>query len=316
MTRRPSYPRLPLVLVAGAGLLLILVAWFLSSDFFVAVLINTGTATLLFSALYVVQRDFLEGRVESLERSTEKAIEQVARSVEDVRRDFTIALESLSEATREKLARENEEDIATVDGFSSAPSFLSAWALFERALDLQAISKDGIRVRLPGSYDRLRFKPDTTQLEDQFLITIETLGGQRLSNTITWTKEEPTDDMFVRVARELKRQGLYGGDKSFDATNIMSQLAKTIEVPLKARAGLGRASPDIGPVIELIGPQWAVTEHGIEGLDHYYVIARGAVSRDNWEWHMSQKTWVDSDEISEALDVARGMWSTEDVGGE
>jgi hypothetical protein len=195
--KRSAYPRMPLVVVGFVGAALIFIAWFLSSDFAIAVLINLGTATMLFSALYVVQRSVLERRVESIELQTQetgRAVEAVSRTVDEVRQEVAVALESLGEATRQHVVNERELDEKAIANFEAGASFDTAWDLFERADDLRAISPEGVRVALPLMYNRLRFQKEKRNAETSssggderaILLTLETLGGEGIAPPIVW----------------------------------------------------------------------------------------------------------------------------------
>ena len=60
------------------------------------------------------------------------------------------------------------------------------------------------------------------------------------------------------------------------------------------------------------GRQWAVTSHGIEARDGRYHIARNRAweetSGHGWIEHMEEKEWVDLQDFTEALRIARARW--------
>jgi hypothetical protein len=119
---------------------------------------------------------------------------------------------------------------------------------------------------------------------------------------------QPVDVVLTEVALHLQRLGMYPGDTVFDATVIVLGFLRAISIPLKARSGLGEAPADIGPVIEIVGSQWAITEIGIESLEHQYVIGKEQVHEDDWQRHMSEKVWVDQDQFRDALHLAKSLW--------
>lgn len=60
------------------------------------------------------------------------------------------------------------------------------------------------------------------------------------------------------------------------------------------------------------GRQWAVTAYGIEARDGKYFIAGNRAWEDTsghgWIEHMAEKEWVDMDDFTEALRLARARW--------
>jgi hypothetical protein len=60
------------------------------------------------------------------------------------------------------------------------------------------------------------------------------------------------------------------------------------------------------------GRQWAVTSHGIEARDGKYHIAGDRawerMGDHGWVEHMAEKVWVDIEDFTEALRIARARW--------
>ena len=52
------------------------------------------------------------------------------------------------------------------------------------------------------------------------------------------------------------------------------------------------------------GRQWRVTRDGIETIDRRYSISKERLDED-WLAHVSEKDWCDTDDLSEALRIAR-----------
>jgi hypothetical protein len=66
---------------------------------------------------------------------------------------------------------------------------------------------------------------------------------------------------------------------------------------------------DVSPIVRRFGA-WAVTTYGIESLTSYYPIELSRVDESDWLKHMSEKTWVDISEFSEALNYAKSLHRT------
>lgn len=58
-----------------------------------------------------------------------------------------------------------------------------------------------------------------------------------------------------------------------------------------------------GKIVAVFGV-FAVTDQGIECLDHYYAISRWELTEKDWATHMSEKTWVNIDDFKDALKCA------------
>ncbi|MGI3044371.1 hypothetical protein ACRTDM_21865 [Shewanella algae] len=65
----------------------------------------------------------------------------------------------------------------------------------------------------------------------------------------------------------------------------------------------GRVS---GKILQIFGV-WAVTDFGIECLDQGYVISVDRLLENDWLDHMSQKTWVNINDFSNAYYAAKKL---------
>jgi len=61
---------------------------------------------------------------------------------------------------------------------------------------------------------------------------------------------------------------------------------------------------ELAPIVKLF-KQFAVTNDGIECTQTYYNIAKHRIDEDDWVKHMSEKTWVDIKDFTEAFEYAR-----------
>lgn len=65
--------------------------------------------------------------------------------------------------------------------------------------------------------------------------------------------------------------------------------------------------------IHWTGRQWAVTAYGIEARNGQYPIARNRVWEETrghgWIEHLAEKSWVDIEDFTEALRIARSRWA-------
>ncbi|MFT7015802.1 MAG: hypothetical protein ACJAY7_001748 [Pseudohongiellaceae bacterium] len=61
-----------------------------------------------------------------------------------------------------------------------------------------------------------------------------------------------------------------------------------------------------GKILEVYGV-FAVTDSGIECLNHFYAIDSSDLGDPDWPRHMSEKTWVVPSDFEKALDRARAV---------
>lgn len=270
--------------------------------------IELGSSALLFSALFLVERRVVERRVAEIERATEQTVAAIREEVTDVRGEVA-ALAALGAAMRGRLAGDLEATEEAFQAFDAAPSFQTTQWLLNKAADLKATSSSGVRVGLPSMWERLRFKPRSIEATDGtrhvILVTLEQVDGEPIE-TLVWDESKSATDLFLEVARVLQGLGKFPGANTFDATEIMTRLRRALWVAISARQGDSGIPADLGPVIEVPGSQWAITEDGIECLEHGYVIERSRIGDGEPKWmkHMSEKTWVDMREFELAFDVA------------
>ncbi|WP_374973729.1 hypothetical protein [Spongiibacter marinus] len=59
-----------------------------------------------------------------------------------------------------------------------------------------------------------------------------------------------------------------------------------------------------GKILEIYGV-FAVTDCGIECLNHFYTIDSGVLGESHWFEHVSEKTWVNPEDFRKALHRAR-----------
>ncbi len=50
---------------------------------------------------------------------------------------------------------------------------------------------------------------------------------------------------------------------------------------------------------------WAVTDYGVECLEHYYPIEKKRLHDDSWTLHMAEKNWVDMYDFLRAFYAGR-----------
>jgi hypothetical protein len=256
------------------------------------VLQNVGVALVLFPILVLAERAFAT----LLAQTVQVVRAEVTERVDEVRQEVAAALEQLSEATRDRLQQARDADEEALQHFQDAPNLATLWPLFERAERLAAISNRGLRVRIPGTSQRLRFRRTWQQQnpglaeavtsmaktnpymtfpvetdQTSFWIEIEKADGTR-TGSIQWRADQPADKFATSLAHELARREEYPGDSFYDSGAMFQQLHDTLALAIRTRSGASRLKQQIGPVLETLPTGFVITDRGLYSiLDNHEV---------------------------------------------
>lgn len=316
--------RRPLILavLSVLGVAAISFGWASASRGFVSsLLLEMGAGLFLFAALLVLE-GVLERRIEEVSEESSSALRDVNERVNEVEQGVADVKESVARLdevggrTREALKARRDAIDEAFAGFDEAVSPTTVTGLLREAERVEAVSRRGVRVRIGGSHYRLRISMSGNPVETALAemrgerlvkLTLETPNG-RESDSITWVQQDVGEVMATLVER-LQVLGEHRPD--FDAEHLLRKFRDTVRTAIEAKTTFEAGPGDLGPVIEIPGSQWAITEWGLECLDRYYTIEKERFSEDDWLRHMREKYWVDFDDFDEALGVGRQMYTRE-----
>jgi hypothetical protein len=297
------------------GVALLVVGWRVSgysADLF----LNIGTALLLFAPLLYLQR-LVEVRVTKVQKETSASVAALSSQVADVQQqvvETSARLDQLSESTMDRVRQAHERDAHAFAAFEEAPSRDALMALLDRAQDLRAIESTGVRVRVPGTWARLRFAVSRHQEEGgesqtivQLLAKVESFGGVE-QGRVEWLPDQPADSFMAEVATELQKCGEFRPE-AFDATKILEQLMETLRIAIEGRTGIAGYT-SLEPIVEIPNDQWIVMTSGVIAPEAGYFIPNTRLLDDDdykFRNHIGRKTWVDADKFDEAWDVAAAL---------
>jgi hypothetical protein len=148
-----------LILISGVALL-IAGAALPEGSYLIGVLQNIGAALLLLVPLLLVQRAVVH-QLDQVEESTRLAVEDLSDQVGEVREQVertSARLDELSGVTLDAVQQGRQRDEDLFKAFNDNPTFKTLLPLLERADDLNAISSSGVRVAIPGTPLRIRFR--------------------------------------------------------------------------------------------------------------------------------------------------------------
>lgn len=291
-----------LVTLAGVGQL-----WIsnLVGDWASSVLVNTGTAALLFVPLYLVQRS-LEKRVQSVQRQTAQAVDDLTRDVNSTRQDVQRSIDELREEVHARLKSETAQDRSSFAALSRSPSFRVTIEALHRAKDRKLIGECGPRVRVaaPDLNIFARLLPN----EDSIRILLEAWDAKEVAQ-LEWRDGKTTDDLMFEVGRALQGAALYH-ENSFDPGLMFAELSALLQTAEKYVTKYS-IYEDYTRAVQLFEPQWMVFEWGIgaygEELMPYAIPLQRLDPSENWRGHMKEKTWTDMKSFEAAYNAATSL---------
>ena len=105
------------------------------------------------------------------------------------------------------------------------------WNALHRVEQFSALDPEGVRVHIPDSELRLRFRADPA---GPVRISVEERDGTTVSACSTWIVDEPASEALSELAESMQLTGDYSPDVLVNAT-IFERLAATLEGVLETR---------------------------------------------------------------------------------
>ncbi len=263
-----------------------------------SVLVNTGTASLLFVPLFLAQRA-MEARV----RAAQEDVDILSREVQTHQAEVRQTLQEMREAFVAAQESQRAEEEAGLAAVSASPDCQTIHDELARAMDMREVGRWGMRVHVvdPRVYVYARLVPE---VDSAVHVYIEKRDGEEIAKLL-WESGQPADSLMGVIATELRRASLYPSG-SFDPTLMFKELGSSLR--------MARAIKDKYAIVdnmeraqEFVPPQWMIYDWGIgawPGLQPYYIDRRRMRQRD-LELHMREKSWIDETSFEEALRTAR-----------
>jgi len=283
------------VTVVGIGQLLIshaISGW--GSD----VLVNTGTASLLFVPLFIAQRS-MEARV----RATQEDVDTLARDVMSQQAEVRQSLAELRATFADRDAQSRHDEERDLVEIGENPSCAGVNRALAAARAQRVLGRWGIRVHVVDPQVRV-FARLIPSGESDVTVELEKIDGESVS-TVVWRPSEAADDLMSRVSAELRKASLHPG-QSFDPTLLFRELSQSLKVAISVKDRFTLID-DMSDAQQYVPPQWMIYDWGIgawhEGTQPYYIDRERLKERD-LEEHMLEKTWLDQASFHEALNTA------------
>jgi len=299
--------RLPVIitlgtLAAGAGMI-IGSAWLDARQHWVAnLLLELGGTTALFAPLLGLTALF--GRkVVASERRRDARVAEITDDVEAVRQDVDRLLANITQAAIDRIAADRAADEECIAALVRQPTS----AVLAQSLRLghhrHFTSERGPRVTVYDTRLFARFNVDADH-DDQVNVTVESSNGTPL-RTLAWTSRESAEDLGYNLGRTLEELDHYPGDIAFQAGRIFSELHQLLDIGYRAATGAGGLVAPVGPIMQLTGDKWAITDVSITTTElPPYKITLDRLHELDWDAHLRGRDRIDIGGFRQAHDTA------------
>jgi hypothetical protein len=284
-TRDRSF--LLLGLVTFGGIALVAAGWILQGNSYVPGLLQQLGSSLMLLVPLALLGFTLEKRM----RRTEEQLRATAAQ-----------LDTLTAVTRDRLAESRRHQDQVFDQARRAPSRSPILELLNDATRIGAIDDAGIRVRVPATTLRLRFRPSAADI----LVMVEEAEGAVLGQA-DWNADESAESFAQELAEVLRKLDRYPGDASYDPATIFQRLIEILRLGVQAR--VGEYPRDLEHLIEMPNDSWAICAGGLFSLQRHYHIPTYRITDGHVDWprHMRSLGWVDEAAFDEAYALARRL---------
>lgn len=299
-----------LTVLVGAGL--IAAGWLLESDGYPSSLLqNAGVAVLLLVPLFAVERTFTH-RIRRAERAS-KDVQRDLSQVETRLDSTATSLDEISKQLGERLdaSAAANEDLGERARREVAPETLGA--LFERAEELRALSKLGLRTVVPHRWERFRVNRLGDVGPSAIGISVEGVRGDPLDISVAWASGESAVTALSSLAEAWRRAGSYPGDAVLDPVKLFPAVIDSLELAISSKHHGGE--DPLAPLIEKLSPNWVMTDYGLEHLPMPYLIdhPRLVAELEDWRRQMREKTWAAEEDQKARDNGGADFWMVSEV---
>ena len=135
-----------------------------------------------------------------------------------------------------------------------------------------------MRARMDGFSLRIN-RPSDGQPPRSVQFAFEDPELQRVGQSVLWVEDEEPLDMLERLFEALKDTGRSPGDKALSQSDLIADSAREIRDIIDLHDGLDPAK-QVGPVVELITKDWAITSDGLQALNSNIHLTRSDLFGD------------------------------------
>lgn len=279
-------------------------------------MVNIGVAFLLVALLYFVQRRLLV-RVSDAAAVAASAV--VDSRIEERTRGLGVRLDQLGERMDElatSRGQRQDESVANLE----VPTYWTVATALAAANKLGAIAHGVVTVQGSRDYRELgltfsygtddgdgRFgipRHDTLKIEGQ-VYADQRARGTRYVIEAEWDAGETADVVGFRLRETLEHRGRWNSDDTLDWPAALRNLQLALDWAIRSRRRDGAPGLLRGALMELVTPDWAITDAGIECPSKEFVLGESEFperysmqarhQRETAPWRPEPPDWVDGD---------------------
>jgi hypothetical protein len=304
LRRAPALASTGLSLLLGVGMLLAAAAVNEHHHFASDLLVNIGSAVVLFSPLALLTALFGQ-KIARSDIARETQISELSTQVADVRRDVDTVLADISQGSLRRLAADRQEAEQDIADIALAPESRAIASAIRHGIERGYISKRGPRTRIRDTTGFVRWTniPES----DDLRIVIEGSGGQHVGS-FDWSTNQAADEFGYSLGALLQREGAYPGDIAFDVGRLFHELHELVDLGYRSTTGAGGLTNPIGPIVELTGEDWALTDFWLTTREWpQYQITLDRLDEMDWDTHIRGKQGSDIIGFRMAFDDAKDL---------
>ncbi len=271
--------------------------------------LHIGTGILLFAVLFFLERQYVRRQVLT---HTAPALAQVA----SVAKQAADSLRTIDLRLADALNQQDSDVRTRATQFETAGDHASLSSLLQRAQELGAIKRYGVRTSIPHTAYYLR----VCRVDDDDPISGSAPGHtsdamrcvvERPDRTgvgeLLWDRNTPADETFLRL-RDIMAQDDQA-PSVYEATPIRSGLVDTLVLAIKSRTNTAEGLHPVGQILQLQSDHWVVTWDGLENL-----MSTEKYTIEQLRRRPSRKTGEGSapSNLDSAIEIARETWLPHD----
>jgi hypothetical protein len=244
------------------------------SDYEMSIFATVGTAIALVGPLSVGER-LITFRVEEATNAATAAGSSAEEAIEaaSAARD---AVANLEGEVREQLVQMRIEDEQRQQNAAEGDQ-KALVDLYTEAAEHRWIDRRGLRVSAGVEDLWLRVRVVESTSDDTAARSVElAFEGPQLEpigEPVVWSPNEGRADVPKRLAHQLMEADRWPGDDAFSRSNLLGAATDAIAKVRNLHVGPERAH-DVGPVVEFVSVDWAVTSGGLESLQANICVKR------------------------------------------
>jgi hypothetical protein len=271
---------------AVIGLAFALEKWWRWTGVAPSTLVNVGTGFLLAGLLFLLERRFTT----QVATQAKAVVQAVDERIEKGTRDLETRLDELQRRTAERVQRHGTRDDEAIGALDHVSFPVVAHAL-ERANRMHALATSVARVQASTNPNGVwlnfawgRKSPAPPGGSDPLLVLTAEFRGRGASAgwngiEVQWLATHAPEEVGARLIDELRHAGEWGSEETLDWTLAIRNLRRTLRVAVDSKRRVAGAWLLRGPLIELVGDDWAVTDKGVEAPDLGYILRDSSFPR-------------------------------------